>query len=747
MDRALAMGHKPTDAEVKRLHCRPDFIKQEVGADNMEHETEDTKHGRWHHPAETSTDVWWSHPELHARLYSSGLSPVDASNSENSSEAMTIKEEELVDSELERVKVKEELIKCNQEPQVSLEVDSSTFTFKREVDEVCGEKCSAHAESKDKLRKSSYDSCNTSTSHPRSAGASLGCADFLKLDLSDANSDVEVAKKEEMQGQLVIDDSDFNAECNGEYWTVQGRWKNDQPVTLHNRVGCYERTLTGSKKEEFEKEIDRWITEGILLPWEETVAAGILAMMAVEQPTKNKEDMPNMKRAEWMLKKFNAEINKLCDEHILSDDFATSPVKGETQFIKGLLSAQDIVETIYIKTEHSKSPDGSMCLKNEPSETHEAYQKEAVESCNSNNSLDKRNKSNWISEENCMASPISERNLASRLLDHREFKTHCETPHSSTLFSCDESYSDSSVTLVEPCQDSSEKLVLSNQLQKQKTQEKASLYQCDICDYSTPYMTSFKRHQISKHSLGEPFRCELCDYSNASMSNLKQHQIAKHKLGKPYVCQLCNYSAATRHCLKRHEISKHSLGEPFRCQFCNYSNAKVSNLKQHQISKHNIGEPLRCQLCDFSTIKHVTLKQHLITKHSVGEPFKCELCDYSTAIRRRLYEHQVSKHNLGEPLKCELCEYCTANKNSMKEHRVNKHGLGVPLRCHLCSYSTAKRSNLRQHQASRHKIGQCFKCNFCRFSTAKNNRLKDHLRLKHCIEDVSHWELYSKTVI
>ncbi|KAF2354220.1 Transposase Tc1-like [Trinorchestia longiramus] len=98
----------------------------------------------------------------------------------------------------------------------------------------------------------------------------------------------QATKKEEVQGQLVIDDPDFSAKFNGEYWTVKWRWKNDQPVTLRNTVSCYEKTLTGAKKEEFEKEIDRWIAEGILLPWEETVDTGILAMMAVEQPTKNK---------------------------------------------------------------------------------------------------------------------------------------------------------------------------------------------------------------------------------------------------------------------------------------------------------------------------------------------------------------------------------------------------------------------------------------------------------------------------
>ncbi|KAF2349045.1 hypothetical protein FHG87_020199 [Trinorchestia longiramus] len=85
----------------------------------------------------------------------------------------------------------------------------------------------------------------------------------------------QATKKEGVQGQLVIDDSDFSAKFNGEYWTVKWRWKNDQPVTLRNTVSCYEKTLTGAKKEEFEKEIDRWITEGILLPWEEAVDTGM----------------------------------------------------------------------------------------------------------------------------------------------------------------------------------------------------------------------------------------------------------------------------------------------------------------------------------------------------------------------------------------------------------------------------------------------------------------------------------------
>ena len=43
----------------------------------------------------------------------------------------------------------------------------------------------------------------------------------------------------------------------------------------------------GDKKVGYEDEIERWIKEEILVPWEGEVQ-GYLALMAVEQPTKNK---------------------------------------------------------------------------------------------------------------------------------------------------------------------------------------------------------------------------------------------------------------------------------------------------------------------------------------------------------------------------------------------------------------------------------------------------------------------------
>ena len=89
-------------------------------------------------------------------------------------------------------------------------------------------------------------------------------------------------------GICAIQDKDFNAEFDGEHWTVKWIWRDDQPPKLKNKISCYDRQMSGRKREEFEREIERWIDEGILLPWEGEVEGGILPLMAVEQPTKNK---------------------------------------------------------------------------------------------------------------------------------------------------------------------------------------------------------------------------------------------------------------------------------------------------------------------------------------------------------------------------------------------------------------------------------------------------------------------------
>jgi len=89
--------------------------------------------------------------------------------------------------------------------------------------------------------------------------------------------------------ELVIHDKDFDAKFDGKVWTVRYFWKGAGQGTpnLKNRVALYDRGLDGAKREKFEQEVEQWIEEGILVPWEGE-EGGVIPLLAVEQPTKNK---------------------------------------------------------------------------------------------------------------------------------------------------------------------------------------------------------------------------------------------------------------------------------------------------------------------------------------------------------------------------------------------------------------------------------------------------------------------------
>ena len=86
------------------------------------------------------------------------------------------------------------------------------------------------------------------------------------------------SEAEEAAEICTIEDKDFGAKFDGEAWTVTYLFKEDQDPILANKVSCCERDLSGRKKEEFEREVDHWVEEGILMPWGQSV----------EQQTKGK---------------------------------------------------------------------------------------------------------------------------------------------------------------------------------------------------------------------------------------------------------------------------------------------------------------------------------------------------------------------------------------------------------------------------------------------------------------------------
>lgn len=100
-------------------------------------------------------------------------------------------------------------------------------------------------------------------------------------------SSVQVKAKDEKAG-LVIHDKDFEARFDGTFWTVKYFWKDGKAPDLKNRISLYDTGMDTSKVARFEKEVESWIEEGILMPWDEEVKEGIIPLMAVEQVTKDK---------------------------------------------------------------------------------------------------------------------------------------------------------------------------------------------------------------------------------------------------------------------------------------------------------------------------------------------------------------------------------------------------------------------------------------------------------------------------
>ena len=72
--------------------------------------------------------------------------------------------------------------------------------------------------------------------------------------------DVHCAMAAQWLNVCKIEDKDFEANFDGEKWT-------GEPPVLQNRVKFYKNSLESEKNSEFEEEVERWITDGILIPF------------------------------------------------------------------------------------------------------------------------------------------------------------------------------------------------------------------------------------------------------------------------------------------------------------------------------------------------------------------------------------------------------------------------------------------------------------------------------------------------
>ena len=85
---------------------------------------------------------------------------------------------------------------------------------------------------------------------------------------------------------LEIEDADFQASFDGNKWTVRWRWVSEEP-NLANKVACY--GVDSEIKADFDREVESWVQEGILVPVPEGEAvSSVIPLMAVKQANKQK---------------------------------------------------------------------------------------------------------------------------------------------------------------------------------------------------------------------------------------------------------------------------------------------------------------------------------------------------------------------------------------------------------------------------------------------------------------------------
>ena len=91
---------------------------------------------------------------------------------------------------------------------------------------------------------------------------------------------------------ITVDEPDFTASFDAEEnaWTVKWKWSNGhEPGVLKNKIPEY--AVPDSARNEYENELEEWIENGILLPYDEQVhgeAKGLIPLMAVVQQNKEK---------------------------------------------------------------------------------------------------------------------------------------------------------------------------------------------------------------------------------------------------------------------------------------------------------------------------------------------------------------------------------------------------------------------------------------------------------------------------
>ena len=251
------------------------------------------------------------------------------------------------------------------------------------------------------------------------------------------------------------------------------------------------------------------------------------------------------------------------------------------------------------------------------------------------------------------------------------------------------------------------------------------VYKCVLCEHSTLFISSFKKHISAEHRDAFKFRCDKCDKLFISKTKLNQHTYI-HRINSMQ-CSHCDHTSKSVREHHKHYNTKH--GRKIKCKHCNYVTSVKLRLQAHIKHNHDasILFPHICMICkkDFPIASQLEKHQ---SRHSGARPFKCRFCDYRCSISSGIREHEKALHIERKHYKCSSCQKRLSTEKELNEHMQISHPEFRPFSCRFCYFRCSRKRGIYRHEKGQHIEEMCYKCSSCQDSFSTEKELNEHKR-------------------
>ncbi|XP_058798730.1 zinc finger protein 28-like isoform X7 [Phymastichus coffea] len=230
--------------------------------------------------------------------------------------------------------------------------------------------------------------------------------------------------------------------------------------------------------------------------------------------------------------------------------------------------------------------------------------------------------------------------------------------------------------------------------------QQQKIYQCEICEYSTPHRQNLGSHQ-RRHSQNYKYQCELCGARFYARNNYQEHVLAVHSKEKPFQCDKCpatfRYRQGLRLHAKLHQPDYVPPQKKHACDVCNKRFCRRQVLMVHMRTHGNTGAPLNefvCNICGKAVSSKTYLTVH-VRKHTGEKPHVCDLCGKGFISQNYLSVHRRT-HTGERPHKCTHCEKSFTQRTTLVVH-LRSHTGDRPYPCTFCTKSFASKTMLNSH--------------------------------------------------